>query len=199
MSCSRCNKNLPIVNKKYQLCDQCNYIRLNGRSKKEVYQERKQVQEHVKRLYTPSHKKYRAITQTKKEAMTKQQLSELKKSIELDAIQSGMYFCWGHGEAVGVLDKSHILSVGQFKHLELDRDNINLFCRVCHNAWESGEIDRMAILDTFEKDLDYIRDNSEKYFSKIVHKMQEYLQVGFTNIAALKMQRIFSKYGETRA
>lgn len=39
--CSECGNDLPIVNRKYCLCDNCNFKRThNGRSKEEVYSER---------------------------------------------------------------------------------------------------------------------------------------------------------------
>lgn len=38
--CNNCKREKPIVNKRYGLCDNCNYLRLNGKTKQEVYKER---------------------------------------------------------------------------------------------------------------------------------------------------------------
>ena len=38
MKCSKCQSNSVLVNLKYQLCDDCNFFRLNGETKQEKYQ-----------------------------------------------------------------------------------------------------------------------------------------------------------------
>lgn len=172
MSCNKCNKEFPIVNKKYNMCDSCNYIRLNGKSKQETYADRASSKGPKIYVFKRSVKPMRQ--QTTKEAGVKNKLAALKRDIELEAVQSDTYYCWGCGCSQMGLDKSHVLSVGQFKHLELDRDNINLFCRTCHMDWESSDIVRMGKLLTFEKDTLYVQANSEEYFNKIVYKMREY-------------------------
>lgn len=168
--CKKCEKDRPIVNKKHWLCEECNYRRLhNGVSRAQVYQER--VKERVE---SKQPKITRIKYQATKEASLKKQLSEVKSLIEKKAIDQGVYYCWGCGQSGVVLDKSHILSVKQRKDLELDEANINLFCRNCHNSWESNSIEKMIVLESFENDLLYIREKDSKRYNSILLMIEEY-------------------------
>lgn len=180
MSCSKCNQDKPIVNKKHNLCDDCNFMRLhNGQTKAEVYSERaKDKEPKVYRFKNTSSlkKKPKAIKQqTAKEKSRKEQLSQLKAEIEERAISNNEYYCWGCGKSGIPLDKSHILSVKQRKDLELDKDNINLFCRESHMDWESWDIVRMIKLLTFEKDLHYIQKKDKQTFNKILEAIEYWI------------------------
>lgn len=125
MSCNSCKKDLFIVNKKYGLCDDCNYFRINGATKQEIYHRRSLKKNKTTKVYT--------IKQTtKKESVVKNKLSIIKNEIRLEAIQSDTYFCKGCGLGTSC-DCSHILPVGSFKELETDKENIDLLCRDCHN------------------------------------------------------------------
>lgn len=184
----------PIQNKKYKLCSDHMYEKIHGRSRKEVYAERaatKPVKVYKIKTYAPPKQ------QTKKQVNVATALGKLKHDIEMEAIHSDMYYCWSCGYSHSGLDKSHILSVGQFKHLELDKDNINLFCRDCHNIWEHGSIQEQIKSLTFEKDLEYIRENSSEYFSKYLNRMLDYLKFAdeSTEISK-KMIKILKKYGQ---
>lgn len=97
--------------------------------------------------------------QTPKQKIRQKLLSILKNEIRQDAWDNDKYFCQGCGLAGKPLDCSHILSVAQRKDLELDRDNINLFCRECHIKWESGEEEKQMELLTYEKDREYCEAN----------------------------------------
>ena len=175
MSCNHCQQNKPIVNKKYNLCDDCNYMRLHkGKSKAEVAQEKAQqklsqqiTQGVVKKLGIKKYKLKPIKQLTEQERERKKQLSEVKSEIEIDAQQDGRYYCWGCDKGGVALDKSHILSVRQRKDLELEKENINLFCRDCHVDWEGGSIHKMAALNTFEKDLLYIRSKDRGRYNKL--------------------------------
>lgn len=191
MKCTNCDNNKPIVNKRYNLCDDCNFMRLHdGKSKAEVYSERSRqnkiakqfkesdgvmTQDEFDRLGNGDfikgfeNKKRKPLRQqTAKQAGQQVKLNRLKQKIELEAIQNNEYFCWGCGNAKGGLDKSHILSVGQRKDLELIKANINLFCRKCHNDWESGDLIKMLNLNSFEKDLQFIKENDTKVYNKLL-------------------------------
>lgn len=192
-SIKHCNKR--SVNKKYDLCDDHNYVRLNGKTKQQAFQEK--VQTRVKAIYTPSRKTYRPPRQQRpEETLIKQKLSALKTEIEMDAIHSNEYYCKGCGKSHPGLDKSHILSVGQFKHLELMKANIQLLCRDCHMAWESWDIEKMAELNCFEENLDFVRVYSREFYSKIWHLMREVWKLEPTTNALKKIQNILKKVGE---
>ena len=67
MSCNSCKKDLFIVNKKYGLCDDCNYFRINGATKQEIYHRRSLKKNKTTKVYT--------IKQTtKKESVVKNKL-----------------------------------------------------------------------------------------------------------------------------
>lgn len=127
-------------------------------------------------------KKTKATKQAKKESNTKQQLSVLKKQIEDEALDNDTYFCKGCGASYLGLDKSHILSVGQRKDLELEKENIDLLCRDCHMDWESGNVERLVKLDCIDRYLDYIyKKDTTKYFS-ILAKLEDYEKEGKSEI-----------------
>lgn len=183
MNCSNCNNNKPIVNKRHNLCDDCNFMRLhNGQSKGEVYSDRAKAKviEWDDKLPTDWDKQFKKKPKPIKQKSTKQtvrqqELSTLKKTIEVEALQNNEYYCWGCGQAKGGLDKSHILSVGQRKDLELLKENINLFCRACHMDWESGDFLRMISLLTFEKDLQLIKQYSTATYNKLLDALHYFI------------------------
>ena len=172
MNCNGCDKPRPIVNKKYGLCGDCVFEKNHGgKSRAEVYAARSAAKpQKVYQIKTKSKPKQ----QTAKEKVVKDALSELKNQIRIDAAQDNMYYCWGCGHT-DKLDCSHILSVGRYKHLELDRANINLFCRDCHRTWESGVLEKIGELHTFKTDLDYIKQHDFQRFIGILHDINKYL------------------------
>lgn len=97
-----------------------------------------------------------------KEKNRKRELAKLKQEIRQEAWDENRYYCQGCGEGKP-LDCSHILSVAQRKDLECEKENINLFCRDCHNKWESGEDEKRRGLLTYEKDMEYIEKNRKVY------------------------------------
>lgn len=116
----------------------------------------------------------RIKAQTTEEAVIKKQLSTLKKEIELEAIQENRYFCCGCGTSYPGLDKSHILSVGQFKKYELLKPNIQLMCRNCHVLWESGEIQEKIRLHCFVENMLFIVKYEPVVYNKLITKIEEY-------------------------
>lgn len=181
MPCSNCNGNLPIVNKKYNLCPNCNSLRLTGKSLQDrqaqsviKYQNKTKDKERSFGPATitspPTHSKIRQ--QTKKEAGVKYSLSALKQHIRLEAIQNNEYFCKGCGVAGG-MDCSHILSVGQYKALELVEENIQLMCRDCHRTWEMAPIEQQMELNCFVDNLHFIYSQDKKAYQKFITRIEE--------------------------
>jgi hypothetical protein len=189
--CSNCQKNLPIVNVRYQLCYNCNSIRLTGKTKQERQAESQQRYrknylgrnrsrllepgdiDHVV-LYKPKQNRTRIKAQTTEEALIKKQLLALKKEIELEAVQDNHYFCAGCGLSHPCLDKSHILSIGQFKALELIKENMQLMCRTCHIIWESGTIEEKMNLHCFVGNMLFIFYYDQTTFNKLLTKIEVY-------------------------
>lgn len=188
MSCSRCEKQKFIVNKKYNLCDDCNYYRLNGKTKQEVYQEK--ASQKSKKTYQTKKSQLKKVSkikiQTQKEKQVKNKLSQLKNQIREKAALNNQYFCWGCGKGGVQLDCSHILSVGQRKDLELQEENINLFCRSCHIKWESNDVEKMSQLLTFEKDIDYIKKNDSMRYNRLFSQIEDVLSGGVENQTLLE-------------
>lgn len=108
--------------------------------------------------------------QTTKEASVKQLLSKLKAEIEIEALQDGTYYCQGCGGArcnnTG-LDKCHILSVGQYKHLELVKENITLMGRKCHEIWDSGRLEEKKQLLNYEHMLSIALKYDELFYNRL--------------------------------
>lgn len=197
MPCNNCNKEKPIANKKYNLCSDCNSIRLTGSSLQERQQQSalKYQQKALQRFrskvteetnsYVPNiainwDKKRTPIRkQTSKDAKVKSALSELKKAIELEAVQNNEYYCAGCGKSHVGLDKSHLLSVGQFKYMELVKANIQLMCRTCHQIWEMGTIDQQLDLHCFVDNLIFIYQHDLTSYNKFITRIGEYKSFRF--------------------
>lgn len=133
--------------------------------------------------------------QTSKEAGVKNKLSALKKEIELDAVQNDEYYCQGCGKSHPGLDKSHILSVGQFKHLELVKENIQLLDRDCHKIWESGSIDQQMSLHCFVDNVCFIYLHEREQYQKFITRIETFLEsLAWTE--AGKFDEFSNKYHE---
>jgi DNA-directed RNA polymerase subunit RPC12/RpoP len=166
--CSNCNQPNPIVNKKYDLCDECNYKRLHdGQSKADVARNKAVVKRLVAQPYTDIKKSKSIKQRSEKQHVIDVALQAVKESIRLDAKQSGEHFCKGCGKTEKHLDCSHILSVKHRKDLSLEKANINLLCRTCHVKWESGDLLRMISLNCFEKDLQYMKEQDPGRYNKL--------------------------------
>lgn len=169
-NCSNCDLPKPIVNKKYNLCDDCNYMRLHdGKSKADIMREKASSKVATAKHYVFKTKKPLSSSQkTSKQIVIDKALQALKDSITLDEKQNGTYYCKGCGRSEKHLDRSHILSVKHRKDLELVRENINLLCRTCHIDYESGDILKMLNLHCFEKDFAYIKANDCGRYNKLL-------------------------------
>lgn len=178
-----------IVNVKYNLCNNCNSLRITGKTlfERQVESSKKSQS---KQPSEPKEKKDRGLyvrsgtisnpsgikKQTGKESIIKSQLSILKNKIRLYAIQNNEYFCKGCG-CTGSLDCSHILSVGLFKHLELCEENIQLLCRYCHLIWESAAIDIQMNLLCFNDNLIFIATQDQLAYNKFKTRVDSYLDI----------------------
>lgn len=194
--CSGCKKNLFIVNKKYNLCDDCNYFRLHKITKQEalVIQQRKYQEKYSKKQVTkvPIKTKIYTIKQSSsKDSSVKEKLGLLKKDIRLEAIQNDLHFCQGCGKGVG-LDCSHILSVKQRKDLELAKKNIDLLCRSCHESWESKNAIRLLKLDCLERYLEYIENEDREALVKLIIIIDDFL-ISLPDTFDLELEEIVRK------
>lgn len=172
--CSECNKDVLIVNRTKWLCDECNFMRLHdGKTRHEIFKEKEANLREISlksaemNFDTFKQKKSFKINQTtSKQANLNRKLSELKKEIALKAIQNDEYYCKGCGSG-SEIDKSHILSIGQRKDLELVEENIQLLCRRCHVKWEGGIIHQMISLHCFRENLLFIRRYDRNRYNQL--------------------------------
>ena len=107
---------------------------------------------------------------TSSEATVKKKLSKIKKEIRLEAIQDGTYYCQGCGGKnpdCSVIDVSHIMSVGQYKLLELVKENMQLLGRPCHNTWESGTLEEKMQLLCYESNMEFIRQHDILLYNRL--------------------------------
>lgn len=179
--CSNCNKHRAIVNRGKTLCDNCNYQRLHsGKTKEDIAKEKIKIKESkMREISLKSHdsinhssfqnKRVKIKAITAKQSNLNKQLSQIKNEIALEAIQNDEYFCKGCGSS-SEIDKSHILSIGQRKDLELVKENIQLLCRRCHIKWESGNYEKMSSLWCFDDNMEYIASIDLEKYHKIVNK-----------------------------
>lgn len=157
--CLGCSKNSYITNKKYVLCDSCNYKRLHeGKTRIEVYG-----------LKPKKDKKTNFVNKiSAKQVELNKKLSSIKKEIEFESFQKYGYLkCEGCGHLSDHMDKSHLVSIAQNKSLECIKENIQLLCRECHMKWESRDINTMMSLKCFDSNMKIIKRLDEIAYNKI--------------------------------
>lgn len=163
--CSNCSQEEWIVNKTYNLCDNCNHIRLHGETKQETAH--RKALEYAERRKAKGAHKINQVSDKQKEI--NKNLAAVKRLVSLERPSE----CQGCMKNTDQLDRSHILSVAQRPDLQLDPRNINLFCRSCHEKWESGDIFKMSSLLSFTKDMRYIFDMDSVRYYKILLKLED--------------------------
>jgi DNA-directed RNA polymerase subunit RPC12/RpoP len=120
--CSKCGNKRVIVNKKYYLCDECNYFRLHGETKYDSFR-RKQREQNKKR----KHKK----------------TGEWELFMEIWAERE--HKCHNCGIRIFVpkpINFMHKKSKGASPSLRLKKSNIEIVCRDCHYAYDFQGMDK---------------------------------------------------------
>lgn len=161
-----------VVNVKYKLCDECNYLRMHGVTRAE---KAKQKQKEVKKKVTKS-----IIKVSSKQALINSKYAKICAEIdaERDLVCSG---CGLYQSGDVRLSHSHIISRADCKRigredLIYDKNNIAFHCMDfgehigCHRLWESKNPMIMNQLNDFEKNMSYIKSISKDLFSKIMSK-----------------------------
>jgi DNA-directed RNA polymerase subunit RPC12/RpoP len=182
--CSGCGTLQLIINKRYCLCNDCNFRRLHGgKGKQEVYKERhdkKDKKQYASIKKTPWNtpdkgdlvnelKKVFSIKKiSPKRAKRHSDLKEVYKKID----QEREPVCEGCGRGDVALSHSHLLSEYDRPDLYTDQDNIRLHCfgfyTSCHDKWERGLIHEVVLMLDFKENLDYIKSVDTKAYNKVI-------------------------------
>ena len=194
--CVECG-NKYVVNKKYRLCNGCNFKRTHkGRSKHEVYTERSLLRISQRQINQNKEKGERSrwnksknkinlinakITHHCSDGSLVTQ-SEIKYNlietyIQIDSERESV--CEGCNRSLP-LSHSHTISQARCKQLgktELiwDKENIFLECfdvpcsysTYCHNIWSNGDLEKKKRLLNFGKKLEYIKIHDPETYQKL--------------------------------
>lgn len=164
-----CIKNCPIVNKKYDLCDHCNYFRLNGKTKEEIYKERASSKE--KKIYTLKKSKPNQISEKQKSSnkQIRETYAEIALTREKRCTGCATYYNLSH---------SHILSRKQRPDLQVEESNITYHClsigekEGCHQKWESQNYFKVIELADYLDLMQYVKDNDKEIYNKLIIKFE---------------------------
>lgn len=137
--CTKCNKSLPIANKKYNLCFDCNFKRLhNGLSPRQYYYV-KQKESSLKRF-----KKTKNDIE-KMEEVYEQVFNNKPPFCEECRKPLSKIFRNSKGKVVDKFRFSHILPKSIYSKYKYNSLNFNLLCFDCHATWENGSRHSMRI------------------------------------------------------
>jgi len=168
-------KNINIVNKKYELCEKHNWLRMNPNKTEEDFYNRynKPIDRFSKfqgnSMFPNKLKKTSLKSVSKKEQINKTKLNEIYKEIDR---KRGL-ICEGCGNK-NYLSHSHLISRNDRKDLEADENNIKIHCmqrmdgtKGCHGRWEGSLKEKQSLLD-FEQNMEYIKNVDIKIYNKIL-------------------------------
>jgi len=156
ISCSNCGNNFPIVNKKYHLCQKCNWQRLHPGEKPKVYElKRSPIKtklhsngqlKRIKQRSAKSAEVLRADEQTY-EAVLERHLNNNWSRCSCEECGQELldYFRDEEGKIVQRWRYSHILTKQAYPELRHNVDNFNILCIHHHNQWEFGDKKSMKI------------------------------------------------------
>lgn len=174
-----------IVNRTHSLCFEHNQIRLYGENWKEI-----KIKRSKEILYKNEYniaKNKKASQNTLKQVSDKQKKinSELTKTYKLiDQTREPKCESCGKWFTKAPLSHSHTISVDRCKkigrpELIYEEENIVLECyepptsfpTACHNIWEVGTIQQKMKLITFEKKLNFIKENDQELYKKFLNQI----------------------------
>ena len=171
--------NIPINSK--GLCSDCQYIQTYGRSKQEVYSERRRAKEkdkpikyttiRRKPLKTPKKRlKTNVNSQIKNERLEKRR-EQIRKDEE--TYEQVFYckppFCDNchrklndifrdeNGMVIARYQYSHIVTKASEPRLRNNPKNMNRLCLNCHHIWEFGDRTTMRIYESNQKIIEQLR------------------------------------------
>lgn len=200
--CNDCDRKLPIVNRRYCLCDGCNFKRLHdGKTKEEVYRERAKGKQAIIERSVPDLSRIKGVTKASAlksissdpkflctDGSRVSQVTIKRKYAEVcDRIkQTRDAVCQGSGRGDVPLSFSHTISQARCKDLgktELIWDEENIEVEgfeaptskplMAHNIWEVGTLEMKIMLLNFERKLEYIKQHDSEDYNRYMVKLDE--------------------------
>jgi hypothetical protein len=198
-----CGIEAPIVNKKYGLCQDCNFKRTHkGISRQDVYMARRKEKQskltikaktydHLKQKTGSSYKLKSISTRESFHCsdgtLVSQRTVKSNQRLVYEIIDSEReQICQGTGRNDLPLSHSHTISERRCKEigkteLAWDEDNIELEGFeaptsnpiAAHNIWEVGTIEKKVMLINFDRKLEYIKKHDLETFRKYLIKIEE--------------------------
>ena len=155
-SCKGCNRTLPIINRKYFLCNNCNRQRLGTGGLKRP----------LKRSYI------------KKVSSKQNDINKKLKHVYATMSNTRERVCSGCGSKHN-LSHSHIIPRSRRRDLICDIDNITYHCLTkngdsgCHEIWENGSWETKQTLNDFTKLMNYIKNKDVEYYNLLLSRAQK--------------------------
>lgn len=134
-----------IVNKTYNLCDNCNYKRLHGETRFEAA--KRKAWENNRSIIKSTQKTKRERREVlRKDRVLFLYIFNIKPhECEECGIPLSDIFEDADGNIVAMYRFSHILGKGAFPEFRHNRLNMNILCLECHQVWEFGDKKKMKI------------------------------------------------------
>lgn len=172
MSCKKCGENLPIVNKWFGLCKDCNNERLHGSKYGKQY---KHTQSKRKSLKSDLNSSFAwDMMQENKPSLEKVSMYEkdnefykkcfdtFNHKCEECGVKQPKEFLDSNGKVNARHRYSHIVPKSIAPELRHELENINDLCLKCHTKWEGPDKAEMKIYKTNK-----LREKLKKYFIKL--------------------------------
>ena len=169
--CNGCGlDDIYIVNKKYGLCNKCNYIRINGI---DAINE-KQQKNSLKRSEVNRSNKIKQ--KSSKQSIIDKEYEKIKEDFISKLKDSDGYYCKGCGNPNN-LSLSHLIRRSRDSSLTPVIENMTIHCLIrpdgsegCHQRWET--ISKMWELQDFNDNMKMIRKIDPEYYWILMGKLR---------------------------
>lgn len=149
--CKGCNEHKFIVNRKYMLCDDCNYFRMYGMTRLDAFKQKKSQNQYK---LSPKRNKSVRTSNKRSDILLKDRETYYKVFLskpnvcEECGVELPDMFVDDDENIVYIAQYSHILSKGAWPEFRHDERNFNRLCFNCHRRWEDGDRENMKINKT---------------------------------------------------
>lgn len=175
MGCNKCGNNR-IENKTHNLCADCNFVRIHGKTRFEAAIEKKiakmvtKFKVPVSRVLTPIKRqgkriqpfnKDRALERRKRDEITYFEVftNRPNKCEECGAVLPDFFYD-KDGKIAFVSQYSHILSKAAWPQYRNNSENFNRLCMDHHQQWEHGDRKSMKIFESNQEIIQKLHNGS---------------------------------------